>query len=299
MELTFLGTSYAVPTKRRNHSAIWITHEGESILLDCGEGTQRQFKKAELNAMKITKLVLTHWHGDHILGIPGLLQTLALNNYSKELEIYGPRGTKKFMEMMKNLFIHSEDLKFKVNEIGEGDKIESKDLRITAFEMDHGVPCLAYSIEQKDRVKIDMAKLKKIGLKEGPLIGELQRGKDVTVNGKKIKAKDVTFLKKGKKIAVVLDTKLNSNCIKAAKDSDLLVCETTYLESDKDKASEYKHLTASQAAEIAHKSKSKQLYLTHISQRYESNELQILKEAKKKFKNTFLANDLMNVKLDK
>ena len=103
MDLTFLGTSQAIPTKSRNHTAMLLRYEDEMILVDCGEGTQRQFRKAEINPCKLTKLLITHWHGDHILGIPGLLQTLALNNYNKTLDVYGPSGTKRFRSKRFNL----------------------------------------------------------------------------------------------------------------------------------------------------------------------------------------------------
>ena len=102
--ITFLGTSQAIPTAKRNHTSILLSYNSENILIDCGEGTQRQFRKAKINPCKLTKLLITHWHGDHILGIPGLLQTLALNNYNRTLEIYGPKGTKKFMNLMQQIF---------------------------------------------------------------------------------------------------------------------------------------------------------------------------------------------------
>ena len=285
-----------IPTKKINHTAILITHEGQNILVDCGEGTQRQFKKAEINPCRLTHLLITHWHGDHILGIPGLLQTLSLNSYSRTLKIYGPYGTKKHMDQIFSMFLHESEIKIEVHEIGEL-SFESGELRITSFKMDHGVPCLSYNIEQKARTKIDMGKLKKFGLKEGPLVGDLQKGKEVLVNGKKIKPKDVTYQQKGKKISVIMDTRINENCIKAAKDADVLICESTYIKENQDKAKEYKHLTSEQAGEIAKKSKAKSLYLTHLSQRYEMRENQILKEAKKKFSKVFLTEDLMRIEL--
>ncbi len=296
MEITFLGTSFAIPTKRRNHTAILLTNEGENILVDCGEGTQRQFRKAGLNPCKITKLLITHWHGDHVFGIMGLLRTLALSGYSKTLHIYGPKGTSYKMEKIIDTFIKEVEIGLEVHEISSDGQIYDGEVVINAYKMDHGIPCVAYTIEQKTKVKMDVAKLKKLGV-QGPLVGELQRGKDITYEGKKIKSKDVTFLQKGKKVAFVLDTKLNDNCVKAAKDADVLICEATYLEEDKEKAEENKHLTSAQGGEIAKKAKAKALYLTHISQRYETREDQIVKEARNKFKNSFIAQDLMRVEV--
>lgn len=296
MEITFLGTSFHIPTKKRNHSAILLTYEGENILVDCGEGTQRQFRYANLNPCKITKMLITHWHGDHILGIPGILQTLQLSSYNGTLQIYGPPGTKRNMDELRNLFLRNSDLKLEVYDVKEGKIYEGKDLIINAYEMDHGVPCLAYSVEKKSRTRMDVAKLKKLKI-SGPIVGDLQRGKDIMFNGKKIKSKDVTYIQKGKKVTFMLDTKINSNCITAAKDADLLICEAEYLEENAENAEERKHLTATQAGDIAKRAKVQQLYLTHISQRYEIREGQILKEAKKKFKNVKLAEDLMKIEI--
>ncbi len=294
MELTFLGTSFAIPTRKRNHTAVLLKHEGKNILIDCGEGTQRQFRKAGLNPCKITHLFITHWHGDHILGIPGILQTLALSEYNRTLHVYGPKGTKRRMALMLGMFLYVGKIKIEIHEIGEG-KIDLGDLEATAYKMSHAkANCLAYTIEQKTKVRIDKKKLKKLKLK-GPLVGQLQKGKDITFKGKKVKAKDVTYLQKGKKIAFIWDSKPNNNCIKAAKDADLAICEASFLETEKKRANEIGHMTAAQAATIAKKGKSKILYLTHISQRYEQNESAILKEAKKIFKNTYLAEDLKHI----
>jgi len=117
ISVTFLGTSQAIPTATRNHTAILMHYKEENILVDCGEGTQRQFRKLKLNPCKITRILITHWHGDHVLGLPGLFQTLELNNYSKTLHIYGPKGTKKYIKEINNLFIHSGKLKIKVHEV--------------------------------------------------------------------------------------------------------------------------------------------------------------------------------------
>lgn len=288
-----MGTSQAIPTKTRNHTAILIRYEDEMILVDCGEGTQRQFRKAGINPCKLTKLLITHWHGDHILGIPGLLQTLALNNYNKTLDVYGPHGTKRFMDMMLGMFVFEGKIDVKIHEIDEGTFYDGKFI-LKAYRMIHGAKTLAYRLEEKQKRRIDVKKIKKLGLK-GPIIGRLQRGEDIIFLGKKISAKKVTYVQNGRKIAFILDTKLNPNCFEAAKDVDILICESTYLEKDGDKAEEYRHLTALQCGEIAKKAKVKSLYLTHISQRYELNEDELLKEAKKSFKNSFLTYDLMKI----
>jgi len=294
--ITFLGTSQAIPTAKRNHTAVLMQYKNENILIDCGEGTQRQFRKAKLNPCKLTRILITHWHGDHVLGLPGLLQTLALNNYNKTLHVYIPKATRPYIDLIFRMFVFQGKIKYEIHECTEGKILETSDFLIQAEKMLHGTPTLAYSFEEKDKIRINKNKLKKLKI-YGKIISELQKGKDIIWQGKKIKAKSLTYLQKGRKITFILDTKINPNCNKIAKDSDLLITEATYANKEKDLASEYKHLTAEQAALIAKKSKSKKLILTHISQRYENKENILLNEAKKIFKNTILAEDFMRTEV--
>ncbi|MCL6500453.1 MAG: ribonuclease Z [Candidatus Pacearchaeota archaeon] len=299
MELTILGTSEATPTAERSQLAMLLTYKNENILVDCGEGTQRQFKIAKLNPLKITRVLVTHWHGDHVLGLPGLLQTLALNNYNRTLHVYGPKGTKKFFSLLLRTFVFREKIKAEIHEINKDEKIvETKDFYIEAFRMRHFTPCLAYRFVEKDKRRIKIDFIKKIGLKPGPLLGKLQDGKTILFKNKKISPKEATYTQKGSKIAFIIDTLYNEKCVKASRDVDLLVSEATFLESEHlDKAKERGHLTAKQAATIAKKSRAKKLLLTHLSQRYAKNPKVILEEAKKTFKNTELAEDFMKITL--
>lgn len=291
IKLTFLGTSAAIPSAKKNHTAILLTYYGENILVDCGEGTQRQFRKAGLNPCKTTRILITHWHADHILGIPGLIKTLALSGYNKTLFIYGPKGTKIMMKGLLKLFTFKGEYPIKVEEV-DGKFFEAKEFYLKAKKMTHTVPCNAYVFVRKSQIRIDKQKLKKTKLPSGPLLRKLKQGKNISHKGKKYLAKDLTFLERGKKISFVLDTSMNRQVSIFVKDSDLLICEANFGLEDKSKAEEYKHLTASQAAEIAKKSKSKKLLLTHLSQRYEGNPKKILDEAKKVFKNSYLVKDL-------
>ncbi len=291
IKLTFLGTSDAIPSSERNHTAILLNYKNENILVDCGEGTQRQFRKAKLNPCKITKILITHWHGDHVLGLPGLLQTLNFSGYNKALSIYGPKGTKKFMESLLKMFVLQENYKIRVEEIEEGKFLEDDDFYIESKKMTHGVPCNAYSFIKKDKIRIDKKKLEKTKLK-GPILQKLKEGKDVIYNGKKYLAKNLTFEENSKKISFVFDTSFNDRIIPFVKNSDLLICESTFGSELEEKAEKYKHLAVKQTAEIAKKSNSKKLILTHISQRYSKNPRKIFDAAKKIFKNSFLAKDL-------
>ncbi len=294
MKITFLGTSAMLPTKERNTNAVFISYNNEGILLDCGEGTQKQLRIAGISPTKVTKLLITHWHGDHVLGIPGLIQSLGTSNYTKKLEIYGPKGSRNFFKNMISGLIFKSNINYELNEIEEGRFFENNDFYLSSYKVNHSVNCLSYSLIEKDKLKINLDYVKKFGLKQHPLLGELQHGKDVKYQGKLITVKKATILKKGRKFAFIMDTDYDDKLIKIADNSDLLVCESTWLK--KDKIKEYQHLSAKDAGKIAKKAKVKRLILTHFSQRYRDlNEM--LKEAKKEFKNTEAAYDLMSLEI--
>ena len=296
MKIKFLGTSSMVPTKDRNHTSILLTYNAENILIDCGEGTQRQLKIANINPCKITKILLTHMHGDHTLGIPGLIQTLGANNYQKTLEIYGPKNTKNFINNILKTFHLENKIKLNVTEIDKKKFLETKEFYLEALPVKHSTYTLAYSFIEKDKRKINLNYTKKFNLTKHPLLGELQKGKDITFKGKKITADKATILKKGKKISFIFDTELTQNCIEISKNADLLIAEATYESDLEEKAKEYKHLTSEQSAIIAKKAKVNALILTHFSQRYKTPD-QSLKEAKKIFKNTQSAKDFLEINM--
>lgn len=298
IKLTFLGTSHAIPTAERNHTAVLLTYKGENILVDCGEGTQRQFRKARLSPTKVTKLLITHWHGDHILGIPGLLQTLAFSDYKKTLEVYGPKGTKRFMKEILKTFVFEEKVKIKVKEINkEGKFFEDKEFYLESKNMVHGAPTLSYCFVKKGQRRIDKKKLEKSKLPKGPILQKLKDGKDIRYKGKKYLAKNLTYMAEAKKVCFVLDTKMNKSIVPFVKGADLFVSEASYSHDDSNIAREHKHLTAKQAAESAKKAKVKKLILIHISDRYKKNPKKILNEAKKVFKKVYLAKDLDEFKV--
>ena len=295
MEITFLGTSGMQPTKDRNLFSILLSHKTENILIDCGEGTQRQFRFVGISPIKITKILITHLHGDHINGLPGLLQNLHKNEYNKTLEIYGPKEVKNLIKIVLLIAnLGNNKLKINVNEIKQGRFLNTKEFYLTAMQLDHSCNCYGYSFQETDKRKIDLKYLKKFKLKKHVLLGNLQKGKDIIYNNKKIKAKDATYIQKGKKITLIADTVYCKQAIDLAKDSDLLICESTYSKEEKNKAKEYKHLTSEDAANIAKLSQSKKLILTHFSQRYKDANV-LLKEAKKIFKDTEVAKDFMKI----
>jgi ribonuclease Z len=296
MQIQFLGTGCMMPTKTRNLAGVLLSFKSENILFDCGEGTQRQLKIAGVKPSRITKILISHWHGDHILGLPGLLQTFSASEYSGTLEIYGPPGSKKFFSHMMKGFAVKEIVDYKLIEVEKGKFFENDEFYLEALPMKHGAPCLGFSFVEKDRRRIEMKKAKRFGLKEGLVLGKLQRGQIVSFEGKKIKPDDVCFVVEGKKVVYITDTEPCSNAIKLAKEADLLVMESTYSSDLQAKAEEYGHLTARDAGMMANQAHVKKLVLTHFSQRYK-NVKELEEDARQVFDNTVAAEDFMKIKL--
>ena len=300
MELLFLGTSSMVPTKERNHSALIVSHESEQILIDCGEGTQRQMRIAGVKPSKITKILITHWHGDHVFGLPGLLQTMAASGYEGKLQLFGPKGTVKKFELLKQASLGENSqnslMEIMVSDVKDTVFFETEDYRLEALPLEHTVPCLGYSFVEKEKARIDVNAAKKIGIPEGPLLRELQSGNAVMWNGKTVRPEQVTYQKKGKKVSFIFDTAFCDNCIMLAEGADVLVCEATYAADREDKAASYLHLTAKQAAMIANQANARKLVLTHFSQRYKDTQ-QIEEDARDIFDNVVCAKDFMKIRI--
>ncbi len=291
-DVTFLGTGQAIPTASRNHISIFVSVFNHGLLFDCGEGTQRQFRKAKISPTKIDCIFISHWHGDHVLGLPGLIQTLSLLNQNKTLRVFGPKGSKKNISELLTVFPHHQKMFIDVVEVSSGVILDNDDFSVSCSSIDHTIPCLAFSVVIKDKLRIDRDKLKKLKIPNSPLLADIKAGKDIVFDGKKIKSKSLTYLESGKKLSIVFDTCFSDNLSKFVSNSDFLICESTYGDDEEETAREYKHMTSRHAANLAKKSKSKKLFLTHFSQRYEFKEKILLKQALEVFKNTQLTNDL-------
>jgi len=285
-----------VPTKDRNQIAVFLSYGSEGILFDCGEGTQRQFKIAGISLTKVTKILISHWHGDHVLGLPGLIQTLSSSDYSSKLEIYGPIGTKKRMEKMFEAFVFDKRIDFVVKEVKSGFFFENNEFQLGAYPLEHGIETIGFRFVEKDKRKIDMKKIKKFDIPNGPLIGKLQQNKPIEHKGKKINPDDATFIESGKKLAYITDTVLCDSCYDIADNVDLLICEATYSSKLVGKSEEYGHMTARQAAQLANKSNAKQLVLVHFSARYKNTQ-ELEEDARDIFDNVICANDFMKIEL--
>ena len=299
IELTFLGTGSAIPTKRRNHPAMLLKYKTENVLIDCGEGTQRQFRKASLNPCKITKILITHWHGDHVFGLPGILNTLRLNGYNRKLEIYGPRGSKEWVRKYFDLVgKRGEDLDVVVKEVGDGIVFDEKEYFVEVKKMNHDCPAVGYSFVVREKSRLDREKLKKLGIPNSPLIGKLAEGKVVEIGGKKVDGKKLLYKEAQRKVSFVMDTRVNENAVKLARGADLLVCESTYSKEESEEfLGKRAHLSSVEAATIAKRAKVKGLALVHLSQRYEGIPKVILGEAKEVFKKVIVPEDLDKIVL--
>ena len=299
MEITFLGTSSAVHSKDRNHPSIALKAFGETMLFDCGEATQKQMISSNISPMKISKIFLTHYHGDHILGLPGLLQSMSLSGRETKLTIYGPKGLDKVKNAIYSLGYCAIDYPVEFIEIEPGTIVDNDQYFIQAERVRHTVPTLAYSIEEKKKPRFLREKAIELGVPVGPDFGRLHNGEEVEVNGKIIKPEQVLGEpRKGVKITYSGDTKPCEEMIMFARDSTLLIHESTFVEEDKVNADEHAHSTSVDAAYIARESNSKKLILTHISTRYTKEyEEKMLNEAREIFENTEMAYDLLEMEV--
>jgi ribonuclease Z len=299
IEITFLGTVSGIPTKTRNHPAIILEYFSEgkdTLLFDCGEGTKKQLMISGISFMDINKIFISHWHADHFAGLIPLIQTMNLEKRKKELKIFGPEA-ERFVSDIIDLGYFG--LRFPVTAVNlpfEGDQInlveEAEDYQIFSIPAFHTVPSVAYCFKEKDRWNIDVKKLKQMGLKRGIWLKKLKKFGKAEFDGKEIKIEQVSNSNPGLKVVYSGDTKPCENLVKLSKNADLLIHDGTFLEEDESKA----HADVKQAANIAKKSQSKQLILTHLSRRYtDTKELE--EEARKVFKNTKVAHDFMKVKL--
>jgi len=297
VEIVFLGTGCMQPTKTRNHAGVLLTYKKENILFDCGEGIQRQMRVAGIKPAKITRLCISHWHGDHVFGIPGLLSSMGADRTGQEeepvLQIYGPKGSQIYLANMFKGFAAKDIIPYEVHEVSAGKAYEGDDFILEVQKLEHSTPCIGYSFKEKDKLRIDAVKAKKLGL-EGPILGKIQQGKDVTMKGKKIKAKDVTYATLGKKVSYVTDTVPCKGADLLAKDADLLICEGTHLDEIREKSEKSRHMTVKQAALIASENNAQKLVVTHISQRYKESS-EILEEARTYFDNSVVAEDFMKI----
>jgi ribonuclease Z len=298
MKLVFLGTSAAQPTENRGLSCICIERDGEILMFDAGEAAQISYMKSGLGWNKKMKMFVTHLHGDHCVGILGLLQTMSMQNRTEILEIFGPNGIEEFIAA--NIKVLNFGLSFPVliTIIKEGKVFEDKKFSIYTCKANHSISAFSYLFEEKDkpgRFNIDEAK--KLGIPEGDLWNKLQNGHEIKINGEIIKPEQVLGEKRpGKKIGISGDTMPTKELELFFENCDYLVFDSTFLDEEKQRAQDTCHSTAKQAATIAKNAKVKNLILTHFSARYR-DENGHLEEAKKIHSSVITARDLLEIEI--
>ena len=269
-ELIVLGTSSQVPTRYRNHNGYLLRWDEEGFLFDPGEGTQRQMIYAEVTVTQVTRVFITHFHGDHCLGLAGLHQRISLDRVPHEVEIHYPASGQLFYERLRHASIYHDVGKIAPRPIrGEGTIASGKKLNVDVLRLDHGVETYGYRIQEHDGRTMLPEKLAEAGVK-GPAIKQLIQSGSIAIDGRTVRLDDVSIFKPGQSFAFVMDTRFCENAVKLARGVDLLVCESTYLSSEEREAHAHGHMTAREAGIIARDAGVRRLVLTHFSQRYGS-----------------------------
>jgi ribonuclease Z len=304
LDIFFLGTGAGIPAKLRNVTSIalkLLEERGAIWLFDAGEATQHQILHTSIKPRRIEKVFITHLHGDHIYGLPGLLASRSFQGGESEVTVYGPKGLQEYITI--SLSVSQTYLKYplKVVEIDEGVIFEDEQFIVKAQQLEHGIPSYGYRIIEKDRPGTLLAdKLVEAGVKPGPLFRKIKEGESVTLEDGRVIA-PAEFLgpdQKGRIITILGDTRYCENAISLAQDADLLIHEATFSKGEEKLAYDYFHSTTHQAAEIARISGSKQLCLTHISSRYDRQAwLELVKEAQEIFLNTDIAEDFKEINI--
>ena len=298
MKLVFLGTSAAQPTQKRGLSCICLEKEGEIIMFDAGESAQISYTKAGLGWNKKMKLFVTHLHGDHCVGILGLLQTMSLQNRTKSLEIFGPKGIDEFLAANIKMLNFGLSFSILITIVKEGKIFEDNKFSMYAAKANHSITAFSYLFEEKDKPgRFNVEKAKELGIPEGELWNKLQNGEEVSNNGKTIRPEQVLGIKRpGKKIGISGDTMPTKELELFFNECDYLVFDSTFLDEEKQKAQDTCHSTAKQAAELGKNANVKNLILTHFSARYK-DEVGHQTEAEKIHNSVITARDLLEVEI--
>ena len=298
MKLVFLGTSAAQPTAKRGLSCICLEREGEILMFDAGESTQISYMKSGLGWNKKMKLFVTHLHGDHCVGILGLLQTMSMQNRTESLEIFGPKGIDEFLAANIKILNFGLSFSILITIVNEGTIYENNKFLIHAAKANHSITAFSYLFEEKDKPgRFNVEKAKELGIPEGELWNKLQNGEDITNNEKIIKPEQVLGKKRlGKKIGISGDTMPTKELEEFFRECDYLVFDSTFLDEEKQKAQDTCHSTAKQAAELGKNANVKNLILTHFSTRYK-DEIGHKTEAEQIHNSVITAKDLLEVEI--
>lgn len=295
MKIVFLGTGGGFPSKERGVASIAVRVNGEIVLFDCGEGTQRQLMRSPFSYMKIHKIFISHFHGDHFLGIAGLVQSMCLNNRETLLDIYGPEGTIRFVNGFLKIGYFNQTMPVICHELEGGETLEFRNYSIRAIAVDHEIPALAFSLEEPERRgSFHPDRAMELGVSEGPDFRRLQNGESIMVDGNEVKP-DMVMGKprRGRKITYTGDTRPIDSLEDLTRGSDVLIHDSTFHSEFEERGLEFGHSTSKHAAELAKRSDVRKLFLTHISNRYSTDPSPLLDEAREIFPETELARDFL------
>jgi ribonuclease Z len=293
-ELVILGTSSQVPTRYRNHNGYVLRWDEDVILFDPGEGTQRQLALANVSAASITMICITHFHGDHCLGLPGVLARFALDRVRHPVDLYFPASGAAYLDRLRHAAVMDEWDGLRVHPVADDGTVADRGaFALAAARLDHGTEAFGWRLVEPDGRRMNPERLAASGV-HGAEVGRLQREGELSVGGRRVSLDDVCEPRPGQRFAFVMDTRLCAAAATLAEDADLLVCESTFLDEEAELAREYGHLTARQAAEIAARSRVRRLVLTHFSQRHPDEEV-FQREALEVFPDVVAARDLLTV----
>lgn len=294
-----LGISSATPTRERNVSSLAVFLDGRSLLFDCGEGTQYQLIRSPLRLRNLAAIFITHMHGDHVFGLPGLLATLNMQGRDTPLTIFGPRGLDSFVTPALQYCYLQVGYPYQIVETTGGHLFAGEGYAVRALPLDHRIPTFGYAVIEDDRPgKFDVYRARELGVPEGPQFAQLQNGENVTLeDGRIVRSSDVVGPPRaGRRIAYCTDSAPCRNAVELARDCDLLIHESTYGDDMADEAARRKHSTARQAAGIAADAGAKRLLLTHFSPRY-TDPAVLLEQARSVFPNVEIARELEAVRV--
>lgn len=294
-ELVVLGTASQVPTRRRSHNSCLLRWDGSGILLDPGEGTQRQMTLAGIPASSVTRICITHLHGDHCLGLPGVLQRLALDGVDHPVHLHFPRSGGTHIERLRRAVVYHDTVDLRLHPDVEGTVAETPALTLHARALEHRIDTLGWRLEEPDGRTMLPDRLDAVGI-TGPDIGRLEEEGTLRVDGRRVTVEEVSVRREGQVFAFVMDTAVCDAAVELAAGADLLVCESTFLSEHADLARRHGHLTAAQAAGIAAEAGASRLVLTHFSQRYDDPEA-FRRQAEEVFPDVIVAEDLDRVPL--
>lgn len=290
MKLHILGTAGQLPTRTRSQNAYFLDWPYGGVLFDPGEGAQRQFTFAGISPGRIHKIFISHFHGDHCLGLPGIMQRLSLMELKHEVHIYFPEEGRPYFDALSIASKYTHRINFHLHPIHEGAVEETEDYRIEAYDLLHSTPTLGYRFVDKSRMHFRKELLEEMHL-YGPILGELERNGKIKHQGKTITRDELSYYSDEKIFAYVLDTGICDSIPKLIRNADLVLMEATYLGSEFALAEEFMHMTAEKAAEYAKDNNVKKLALTHFSERYKDLNL-YQKAVEKTYKNTHISHDL-------